>query len=98
VEWIVEAPLPCPSCTPLPLADFGEVNFYNACWATIFTDGAPVDCSAISVPGLTAPFSWELGERVFGESYYQILAQPGALTSNSSFTDEYYLPERGGTN
>ncbi|MGA8277979.1 MAG: G1 family glutamic endopeptidase [Rhodanobacteraceae bacterium] len=87
-EWVVEAP--SPGYGSYPLADFGEVNFYNGCWATTFVNGAPVNCRAISDTGVTA---LSLQQYVFQQ--YQILASPGQITSGSSFTDLYYLPDNG---
>ena len=90
VEWIVEAPTSYGVIQPL--ADFGLVNFYNACWAATYTPGPTVPCSPINVPGVTSPSSLSLRQKVFG--CYQFLAIPQALTSNSSFTDTYRLPAR----
>jgi hypothetical protein len=90
VEWIVEAP--SFGGVPEPLADFGLVNFYNACWAATYTPGPTVPCSPINVPGVTSPSSISLYQRVLGCN--QFLAIPQALTSNSSFTDTYQLADR----
>ncbi len=90
-EWIVEAP--SPGYGNYPLADFGEVNFYNGCWAATLVNGVPSNCQAISVPGVTSPTAYLLHQFVFGR--YQILASPGGISSGSSFTDLYQLPSNG---
>ncbi|MGB8379611.1 MAG: G1 family glutamic endopeptidase [Rhodanobacteraceae bacterium] len=87
-EWIVERP---GGYGAAPLADFGEVNFYNGFWCSDYVEGEPVDCHAISVPGLTSLTAYHLREYVFGS--YQILAEPGGITSGNSFTDIYNLPD-----
>jgi hypothetical protein len=85
-EWIVEAPY---FNGVLPLADFGQVNFINACWQTTFQSGG--SCSSISASG---PQAISLQQYVF--KAYQTLAAPqGGFTNNGqNFSDLYFLPER----
>jgi hypothetical protein len=85
-EWIVEAPFN--GLQNRPLADFGLVNFYNGCWSA---DSDLDPCYAISEPGVTVTTPYWLYLNVFGTKQY--LAKPGQITSGSSFTDTYYLPQ-----
>lgn len=94
VEWIMEAPEH--DDVQSNLADFGAVDFYNNCWSSTFTAGAPVGCDPIDVPGLPSPIAMLLGRPdTFG--CYQILAHPSALgtTQGSTFNDVYQLPDPG---
>jgi len=45
VEWIVEAP--AVSIYIQPLADFGAVNFYSACWTAVYIPGGSNTCYLI---------------------------------------------------
>ena len=91
VESIGEAP--SLGLQPLPLADFGAISFYNACWVQNFVRGGNNTCSAVG----SIPTMFQLHQDVYGSS--QIIASPGPITQDtetSSFTDVYIPPERGG--
>jgi len=82
-EWIEEAPS---SGGILPLADFGTVRFFNACWAPVWVTGAT--CQTITSGG---PSAITLQQYVLGS--YQTLAIPGAIDSTGmGFSDSYYAP------
>jgi hypothetical protein len=83
-EWVAEAPSSCngSSCTVLPLADFGKVNFTGAGAATspgespspvssFTTNGGPHDIDMVTADGST------------------LRAQPGSLVGGTGFTDTW---------
>jgi hypothetical protein len=84
-EWIVEAPY---SGGVLPLANFHNVTFVNACWAPVYVQGG--SCSTIAAGG---PQAISLQANVLGG--LQTLAIPGSLTADGGgFTDSYYQPRQ----
>ncbi len=88
VEWIVEAPT---RTTGLQyLADFDHVNFYNGCW---IQDEGSDTCHPISEAGISSPIAYHLVRKLWEESYYTLLAEPGGIAQGSStFTDLFFLP------
>lgn len=88
VEWIVEAPS---NVFPLPLADFGNVTFVNACWGPVYT-GPGGTCDTITQG--VSPAVINMTQYIFNQ--YQLVAGPGNLNSqDTGFTDTYNQPERG---
>ena len=89
MEWIVEAPIIGPYIQPL--TDFGAVNFYSACWASVYVSGGSNTCYPIAKPGGTTPLAINLQQNVLRA--WQILAAPDTLTTtgNSSTFYDYYL-------
>jgi hypothetical protein len=91
VEWIVEAPTV--GAYVQRLADFGSVDFYNACYVTDFTPGGNNTCEPISAG--TQPTPVTLWQDVL--NCLHPLAQPGSLTNgteSSAFDDDYYQPHQ----
>lgn len=93
VEWIAEAPSDS-YFHVLPLADFDSVAFHNACWASTYTPGFPIDCHPIATPGLSVPQPIALSQYIFNR--YQTVANPQGLSNDGlSFFDMYNQPETG---
>jgi hypothetical protein len=91
-EWIVEAPSECTSssdCRPLPLADFGAVDFTNAA-ATIGTSTSSIPTgawttTALQLQGTRSVSTDSSGERFAGQAL--VLATPSsAATVTGAFT------------
>ncbi|MFT3792622.1 MAG: G1 family endopeptidase [Rudaea sp.] len=86
-EWIAEAP--SSSSGVLPLANFHVVGFRNSCWTTALYTGGTVTCYPLTSGSSLSAI--DLEQNVL--SGLQILASPGAISTNGEdFDVTYYQP------
>lgn len=93
VEWIMEAP--SYGGIIQPLAKFGTVSFYNACFVRVFVAGGSNTCEPIAAG--TSPTKVKLQQYIFNG--WQIDAEPFNFTGNSvssSFDVDYAQPVHDG--
>jgi Peptidase A4 family len=98
-EWIAEAPSDCDgsgSCTPLPLSDFGTVDFTNATATANGHTGTISDSNWSAQPiALGSDGSYDIG---YGSSQNTAGASPSSLSSDgSSFTVAWQQSGAGGS-
>ena len=93
MEWIVEAP--SYGGIIQPLAKFGTVSMYNACFVRVFAVGGSNTCEPIAAG--SQPTRVTLTQYIFND--WQIDAEPFNFTGNSaasSFDVIYAQPLRDG--
>jgi Peptidase A4 family len=98
-EWVAEAPSECDgsgSCTPLPLSDFGTVDFTNASATANGHTGTISDSNWTAQPiALGAGGTYDIG---YGSSQNTAGASPSSLSSDgSSFSVAWQQNGAGGS-
>jgi hypothetical protein len=88
VEWVVEAP--GFGGGVYPIANYGSLHMYNACWATVLGTGAV--CRPLNDPIVQSPLYIQLQQPLLGRN--QIVSYPLTITTPTNLYFTYQHPTK----